>query len=64
MLVLIGATHSSSGDLTERLAKLTELHANGALTDAEFAAAKAKLLGAQLSPGGRYQGVSAWNSMR
>jgi hypothetical protein len=39
------ATQDSGGDLTERLAKLTELHVNGALTDAEFAAAKAKLLG-------------------
>ena len=30
--------------LADRLAKLAELHASGALTDAEFAAAKAKLL--------------------
>jgi hypothetical protein len=40
-----GVTQSSGGDPTEALAKLAELHANGALTDAEFAAAKAKLLG-------------------
>jgi hypothetical protein len=39
------ATPDSGADLTERLAKLTELHGSGALTDAEFAAAKAKLLG-------------------
>jgi hypothetical protein len=38
-------TPSSDGELTEQLAKLTELHGSGALTDAEFAAAKAKLLG-------------------
>ncbi len=30
---------------TERINKLAELHASGALTDAEFAAAKAKALG-------------------
>lgn len=30
--------------LADRLAKLAQLHASGALTDAEFAAAKAKLL--------------------
>jgi hypothetical protein len=39
------ATHGASGDLSEELAKLAELHASGALSDAEFAAAKAKLLG-------------------
>jgi len=32
--------------LAEELAKLAQLHALGVLTDAEFAAAKAKLLGA------------------
>ncbi len=33
-------------DLTTRLQKLAELHTQGVLTDAEFAAAKAQLLGA------------------
>jgi hypothetical protein len=33
-----------SSDLTARLQELAGLHASGALTDAEFAAAKAKLL--------------------
>jgi Short C-terminal domain len=32
-------------DLVETLTKLGELHANGVLTDEEFAAQKAKLLG-------------------
>jgi hypothetical protein len=35
----------SSSDTVERLEKLAALHADGVLTDAEFAAAKAKLLG-------------------
>jgi len=34
----------TSSDPVERLEKLAKLHASGALTDAEFAAAKAKLL--------------------
>lgn len=34
----------SSGDVTARLQELADLHASGALTDQEFAAAKAKLL--------------------
>ena len=35
----------TGGDTTEQLAQLAQLHASGALTDAEFTAAKAKLLG-------------------
>ena len=36
----------SAGDsMPEQLSKLTALHGQGALTDAEFSAAKAKLLG-------------------
>jgi hypothetical protein len=35
----------AGGDLSEQLARLGELHANGTLTDAEFQEAKAKLLG-------------------
>lgn len=35
----------SGEDLIERLTQLSSLHSAGALTDAEFAAAKAKLLG-------------------
>jgi hypothetical protein len=35
---------SESSQLTARLQELTDLHATGALTDEEFAAAKAKLL--------------------
>jgi hypothetical protein len=35
-----------AGDsMLDQLSKLTELHGQGALTDAEFSAAKAKLLG-------------------
>lgn len=37
--------HNSSGDHVEQLQKLSELHSSGALSDEEFAAAKAKLLG-------------------
>jgi hypothetical protein len=33
-------------DLTDRLARLASLHAEGVLTDDEFAAAKSRLLGA------------------
>ena len=32
-------------DMTERLTQLGQLHANGVLSDEEFAAAKAKVLG-------------------
>jgi hypothetical protein len=39
-----GATTDGAGKV-EQLAKLAELHTNGALTDDEFAAAKAQLLG-------------------
>jgi hypothetical protein len=35
----------AQGDLTEQLAKLGELHSQGILSDAEFAAAKQRLLG-------------------
>jgi hypothetical protein len=35
---------SGSPQLTAKLQELADLHASGALTDAEFAAAKAKLL--------------------
>jgi hypothetical protein len=39
------AAPSSSGqDLTARLKELAQLHADGVLSDAEFAAAKAKVL--------------------
>lgn len=39
------AQASPGQDISAQLTKLTELHATGALTDAEFAAAKARLLG-------------------
>ena len=38
-------TPSDSDDLTTKLGKLADLKASGALSDQEFAAAKAKLLG-------------------
>ena len=36
---------TSEGPDTDELERLGELHANGTLTDEEFAAAKAKILG-------------------
>ncbi|HTX78110.1 MAG TPA: SHOCT domain-containing protein, partial [Longilinea sp.] len=36
---------SENPDVTEKLEKLSRLHENGELSDAEFAAAKKKLLG-------------------
>lgn len=42
---LAGQPAPPAGDLTARLKQLAELNASGALSDAEFAAAKAKLLG-------------------
>jgi hypothetical protein len=39
------ATPAVSGDTMGELEKLAEMHGAGVLTDAEFAAAKAKLLG-------------------
>lgn len=38
------ATAPTGEDLTSKLAQLADLHASGVLSDAEFAAAKAKLL--------------------
>jgi predicted lipid-binding transport protein (Tim44 family) len=42
---LRAARQSAAGDTVEELAKLADLHHKGALTDEEFADAKAKLLG-------------------
>jgi len=39
------AAAPAGGDTTEQLAQLAQLHSSGALSDAEFTAAKAKLLG-------------------
>ena len=36
---------AAAPDLAEKLKELADLHASGALTDEEFAAAKAKLIG-------------------
>lgn len=36
---------AASGSVTDQLGKLADLHARGALSDEEFAAAKARLLG-------------------
>jgi Short C-terminal domain len=41
----VGLGPSSGPDLTARLKELAELHDQGALSDEEFAAAKAKVLG-------------------
>ena len=38
---------AAGGDVTARLASLSELHASGALTDDEYAAAKARVLGGE-----------------
>jgi hypothetical protein len=43
--VVVGPTSTGGDDLLDRLSKLGEMKANGLLTDEEFAAAKAKLLG-------------------
>jgi hypothetical protein len=42
---LAGAKRAAAGDSVDELSRLATLHQNGALTDAEFATAKAKLLG-------------------
>ncbi len=42
---LRAAMHGAGGDLVDELGRLDALHRKGALTDAEFANAKAKLLG-------------------
>jgi len=39
------AASSSGGDLTAQLNNLNQMHASGALSDEEYAAAKKKLLG-------------------
>jgi hypothetical protein len=41
------AVVNGAEDLPTQLAKLSDLHTNGGLTDDEFAAAKARLLGEQ-----------------
>ncbi len=40
-----GSAGGAGGNVTAELQKLAELHKSGVLSDAEFAAAKAKLLG-------------------
>jgi hypothetical protein len=40
-----GADSTSMADVTEQLRNLAQLHADGTLSDDEFAAAKAKVLG-------------------
>jgi Short C-terminal domain len=42
---LEAAKHAASQDAVDELSKLADLHQKGALTDEEFASAKAKLLG-------------------
>lgn len=41
----VAAAPAAGNDLTAELTKLADLHSAGVLTDAEFAAAKARLLG-------------------
>lgn len=48
-------------DLVGKLAKLAELHASGALTYVEYAAAKARLLGAVDAPSASEPGPVAWD---
>jgi hypothetical protein len=45
-----GTIPEPSGDLVEDLARLAQLRTSGVLTDEEFAAAKARLLGSQPPP--------------
>lgn len=45
LVIESGSTPEAAPDLSEQLARLAELNASGALTDEEFAAAKARLLG-------------------
>ena len=47
--------------LSDELAKLDELHRRGALSDGEFARAKARVLG-QAVPGGASSGTAALNA--
>jgi phage shock protein C len=52
---------------SEELARLAELHARGALSDEEFAQAKARVLGGgatQAAPAGEAPFVSALNGLR
>jgi hypothetical protein len=41
---LVGRSGSAADDLPSQIAKLTELHSTGALSDEEFAQAKQRLL--------------------
>jgi hypothetical protein len=41
----IGGTYAAGSDVLSQLSQLTAMHDNGALSDEEFAAAKAKVLG-------------------
>ena len=51
-------------NLADEFAKLQELHAQGALSDDEFARAKAKLLDSRPSPPPPSQAVAAINTLR
>ncbi|MEP6885399.1 MAG: PspC domain-containing protein [Gammaproteobacteria bacterium] len=50
--------------LSDDLGKLSELRASGALTDEEFARAKARLLGAENAPSSQPAAAAAVNSFR
>jgi Short C-terminal domain len=61
----VAKTVRSGNGTTNELERLADLHGRGALTDQEFAAAKAKIIGTSLTPNGsdagpaRFQAVEA-----
>jgi hypothetical protein len=56
----VARTVGSGNGTTNELERLVRLHGRGALTDGEFAAAKAKILGTSLTPHGSARGPEAF----
>ena len=53
------AAPAPADPVVEKINQLAQLHASGALTDAEFAAAKAQALGILITPSGSARGSSS-----
>ena len=56
----VARTVGSGNGTTDELERLVRLHGRGALTDGEFAAAKAKILGTSLTPHGSDRGPATF----
>jgi Short C-terminal domain len=59
----VAQTVASGDGTTNELERLADLHVRGALTDEEFAAAKAKILGTSVTPDGSDRGPATFQAV-